>query len=180
MIAMAGQGSRGTGLRAGVAAGLTAALALLAAGCSGASAAGHGHSRDHGHDHGTVVGRLGIPFVPAHVRGQAEVIPVTVHTGERFSVEVQTSDGPYVWNQTGPRPDPGVVRLAGDFDAGSCRQDQVGCRVPYYRTMIAQAPGVTTATWNYRDFGCPAHGPAPKDRTCPKVTHVRFTITVTS
>jgi hypothetical protein len=34
-------------------------------------------------------------------------------------------------------------------------------------------------TWNYRDFGGPQHGPAPKDRHCPAVTHVRFQITVT-
>jgi hypothetical protein len=106
------------------------------------------------------------------------VVPVTVHPGERFSVLVQTSDGPYAWNQTG-RPDPGLIRLAGDFDRGTCPAMQVGCRVPYYHTLIARAPGVTVMTWNYRDFGCPEHGPAPKDRHCLTVTHVRFRITVT-
>jgi hypothetical protein len=168
MIAMAGRGGyrcRIAGLVAG-----TAALALLTAGCSGARAAGH--------DHGTVVGRLDIPFTPAHVQGQAEVIPVTVHRGERFSVLVQTSDGPYTWNQT-RRPDPGLVRLAGDFDRGTCPSGMVGCRVPYYHTLIARAPGVTVMTWNYRDFGGPGHGPAPKGRHRQKVTHVQFRITVT-
>jgi hypothetical protein len=168
MIAMAGQGGYWCRL-AGLVAG-TAALALLTAGCSGARAASH--------DHGTVIGHLDIPFVPAHVRGRAEVVPVTVHPGERFSVLVQTSDGPYAWNQTG-RPDPGLVRLAGDFDRGTCPAMQVGCRVPYYHTLIARAPGVTVMTWNYRDFGCPQHGPAPKGRHCLTVTHVRFRITVT-
>jgi len=168
MIAMAGRGGyrcRIAGLAAGA-----AALALLTAGCSGARAASH--------DHGTVIGSLDIPFVPAHVRGRAEVVQVTVHAGERFSVLVQTSDGPYAWNQTG-RPDPGLVRLAGDFDRGTCPSMQVGCRVPYYHTLVARASGVTVMTWNYRDFGCPEHGPAPKGRHCPAVTHVRFRITVT-
>jgi len=168
MIAMAGRGAyrcRIAGLVAGA-----AALALLTAGCSGARAASH--------DHGTVVGQLDIPFVPAHVRGRAEVVPVTVHPGERFSVLVQTSDGPYAWNQTG-RPDPGLVRPAGDFSRGTCPSMQVGCRVPYYHTLVAKAPGVTVMTWNYRDFGCPEHGPAPKGRHCLKVTQVKFRITVT-
>ena len=165
---MAGQGGRWCRI-AGFVAG-AAALALLTAGCSGGSAASH--------DHGTVVGHLNIPFVPAHVRGQAEVVPVTVHQGERFSVLVQTSDGPYAWSQTG-RPDPGLVRPAGDFSRGTCPSMQVGCRVPYYHTLVAMAPGVTVMTWNYRDFGCPQHGPAPKGRHCLTVTHVRFRITVT-
>jgi len=63
--------------------------------------------------------------------------------------------------------------------AGTCPSMQVGCRVPYCHTLIAKAPGVTVMTWNYRDFGGPQHGPAPKDRHCPAVTHVRFQITVT-
>lgn len=165
---MAGRGGYRGGI-AGLVAG-AAALALLTAGCSGARTASH--------DHGTVVGHLDIPFVPAHVRGLAEVVRVTVHPGERFSVLVQTSDGPFAWSQTG-RPDPGLVRLAGDFDRGTCPAGMVGCRVPYYHTLIARASGVTAMTWKYRDFGCPEHGPAPKSRHCPTVTHVRFLITVT-
>jgi hypothetical protein len=40
-------------------------------------------------------------------------------------------------------------------------------------------PGTTVMTWNYRDFGGPEHGPAPKGRHCVTVTHVRFRIVVT-
>lgn len=154
-----------------------AAAALLTAGCSSGGAAGRDHGQDH--DHGTVVGHLDIPFVPAHLHGPAQVVTVSLLPGQRFSVLVQTSDGPYAWNQT-RRPDPWVVRSSGDFDRGTCASGLVGCRVPYYHTLVARNPGTTVMTWNYRDFGCPEHGPAPKDRHCLTVTHVRFRIVVTA
>jgi hypothetical protein len=111
--------------------------------CSGSS---HGAS----HDHGLVVAELPIPLAsPA-----TPVVKVAVTVGQRFSVKVDTSDGPYAWGQIGQLPDRQLVRVAGNFDDGHCDQKAVGCRVPYFHTLQAKAPGTTTMTWQFHDFNC--------------------------
>jgi hypothetical protein len=153
-------------------AGLLAVLAvsLLTASCAGPAA----------HDHGRVAGHLSIPFVPAATAGKAEIIPVAVTVGERFSIKVDTSDGPYWWTQAGAAPDPRLVRLAGNFSDGSCSPGLVGCRVPYFHTLIARARGTTAMSWRYHAPGC-VTAPVtatPPGIACPAVTLVTFTITI--
>src|ERR1022692_746413 len=144
---------------------------IAAAACAGPAAA---------RDHGRVVAHLTIPFRPAAVTGKTEVIRVAVRSGQRFSVKVDTSDGPFYWNQTGRRPDARVVRLAGDFNEGSCASGMVGCRVPYFHTLLARARGTTTMSWQYHDLRCQAvrKRMTQATRSCPSVTVVTFDITV--
>jgi hypothetical protein len=145
-------------------------LAALA-GCGGPPAA---------HGHGRVVARLAIPFRPAAASGTAEVIRVAVRPGQRFSVKVDTSDGPYFWRQTGTGPDARIVRLAGNVNDGSCPASQVGCRVPYFHTLLARAAGTTTMSWRYHDLHCDAvrKRMTQATRACPAITTVTFVITV--
>jgi hypothetical protein len=152
---------------------LVAFLSLIAAAaCAGPAAA---------QDHGRVVAHLAIPFRPGAVTtGTTEVIRVAVNRGQRFSVKVETSDGPFFWNQTGRRPDPRVVRLAGDFNQGSCAAGMAGCHVPYFHTLLARARGTTTMSWRYHDLRCQAvrKRMTQATRSCPSVTIVTFDITV--
>jgi hypothetical protein len=150
----------------------TLAVSLLITACG--SPAGPAH------DHGRVAGHLTIPFVPAATTGKAEIIPISVTVGERFSIKVDTSDGPYWWTQSGTAPDPRLVRLAGNFNDGSCSPGLVGCRVPFFHTLFARARGTTAMSWRYHSPGCAATtGTAtPPGRACPPVTLVTFTITI--
>lgn len=104
-------------------------------------------------DHGQVVARLPIPFRSA--AGNADIIAISVATGRRFSIKVDTSDGPY------------------------CPQDRGGCRVPYFHTLLARATGTTTMTWKCYDLSCRAEtGSTPPPSPCPVVAVVRFDITI--
>ncbi len=148
------------------------AISLLLAACGGPASPAH--------DHGRVAGHLAIPFVPAATPGKAEIIPIAVTVGERFSIKVDTSDGPYWWTQSGAAPDPRLVQLAGNFNDGSCGPGLVGCRVPYFHTLIARARGTTAMSWRYHAPGC-VTAPAtatPPGMACPAVTLVTFTITI--
>ena len=151
---------------------LAAVLSLIAAAACG--------TRVVAPDHGRVVAYLTIPFRPAATTGTAEVVRVAVSSGQRFSVKVDTSDGPFYWNQTGSRPDPRVVRLAGNFDEGSCAAGMTGCRVPYFHTLLARSRGTTTMSWKYHDLHCQAvrKRMTQATRSCPSVTVVTFDITV--
>jgi len=111
--------------------------------CSGSS---HGAGRDHGR----VVATLPIPL-GSHA---TPIVKVAVGVGQRFSVEVATSDGPYEWSEIGQAPDPQLVKLAGNFNDGHCDPKAIGCRMPYFHTLQAKAPGTTTMTWRLRDFNC--------------------------
>jgi hypothetical protein len=146
------------------------AIGLLAVGCSpsGATTAGHG----------VVIGHLHIPFVPQPATGGADVINVSVQAGQRFSVEIDTSDGPYWWNQAGRRPDSRIVEVVGDFNIGSCAPDLVGCRVPYYHTLLARGRGETVMTWRYDAAPCRAPVTSAARKQCPSVTEVQFDIHV--
>ena len=154
------------------AAGLLAMLAvsLVITACSGGGS---------GHDHGRVAGHLTIPFVPAATTGKAEVIPIAATVGERFSIKVDTSDGPYWWTQAGT-PDPRLIRLAGNFNDGSCSPGLVGCRVPYFHTLTARARGTTVTSWRYHAPGCVTASATatPPGLACPPVTLVTFAITI--
>lgn len=130
------------------------------------------------HNHGRVVAHLTIPFTPAIAPGKPDVIRVTVARGTRFSVLVDTSDGPIDWSQTSA-PNPHLLRLAGNFDDGSCAAGLAGCRVPYFHTLIARAPGATTMSWKYNELRCEASPPpVTGPMRCPKLTTVTFDITV--
>ena len=148
------------------------AVSLLVAACTGPAGPGH--------DHGRVAGHLSIPFVPATTSGTAEIVPIAVTVGERFSIKVDTSDGPYWWTEAGTAPDPRLLRLAGNFNDGSCSPGLVGCRVPYFHTLVARARGTTTMSWRYHAPGCvPAPATAtPPGLACPAMTLVTFTITI--
>ncbi len=153
--------------RAGAAIALATLMLALGA-CSGKGSASD-------HSHGQVVGQLRIPFVPSVARRPTQVIQVAVSVGERFSVKIDTSDGPFSWSQVGPLPDKHLVKLAGDFDQGSCAPNLAGCRVPYFHTLIARAKGSTTMTWRYNGT-CPAQ-PSPSP-ACATVATVTFDITI--
>jgi hypothetical protein len=132
------------------------------------------------HDHGFVAAHLTIPFRPPATAAAADIIAITVSAGRRFSIKVDTSDGPYYWSQEGPVPNPRLLRLAGDFNDGHCAPASVGCRVPYFHTLIARAAGTTAMSWRYHDLSCP---PAPKaasppSGSCPRLTTVTFDITI--
>ncbi len=99
-----------------------------------------------------------------------------VSAGERFSIKVHTSDGPFWWTQQS-KPDPGLVRLAGNFDEGSCPANAVGCRVPYFHTLIARHAGTTTMTWVYHAPSCQAT-PSAGSPGCTAMATVRFDITI--
>jgi hypothetical protein len=129
-------------------------------------------------DHGAVIGHLHIPFVPTVTSGSADVIMVTVREGQRFSVEVDTSDGPQWWTQAGPGPDSRIVKVIGDFNVGSCPANVAGCRVPYYHTLLARSPGATTMTWRYNTAPCRAPSTSPASKQCPSVRDVQFDIDV--
>jgi hypothetical protein len=127
-------------------------------------------------DHGQVVAHLSIPFQSA--AGKVDIIAVSVAAGRRFSIKVDTSDGPSWWSQAAP-PDPRLIRLVGNYDDGSCPQDLTGCRVPYFHTLFARATGTTTMTWKYYDESCRAEtGSTPPPSPCPRVAVVRFDITI--
>ncbi len=147
-----------------------AAMSVGAAACSRSGATAS--------DHGVVIGHLSIPFVPKTATGNAEVISATVRAGQRFSVEVDTSDGPEWWTQTGIGPDSRLVKVVGDFNVGSCPAGVTGCRVPYYHTLLARSPGTTTMTWKYNAAPCRAPATSPVRKQCPSVTEVQFDIDV--
>ncbi len=140
-------------------------------------------------DHGAVVGHLAIPFRPPVAKGPAEIIEVTVRAGRRFSIEVDTSDGPQWWTQIAA-PDSRLLTVVGDFNLGSCPADVTGCRVPYYHTLLARSPGETTMTWKYNSGPCRAQAPAPTasqaasptaspaSKLCPSATKIQFDIDV--
>jgi hypothetical protein len=154
--------------------------AVLAALCALAcSLAGAGCSATTPPDHGAVIGHLAIPFNPPDANGSADVIAVTVGVGKRFSVKVDTSDGPFFWSQQGPAADPRVMKFVGDFNQGSCPQAEVGCRVPYFHTLLARGRGTATMTWKYHNLGCPS-APASSQTAgkCRRVIIVTFDVTV--
>ncbi len=132
------------------------------------------------HDQGLVVAHLSIPFRPAAAAGKAEVIQIAVTVGQRFSIKVDTSDRPYYWSQAGTGPDPRLVRLAGNFDEGRCAPGLVGCRVPYFHTLVARGRGTTMVSWKYHDLRCEAtpKSASPASGSCPSVTLVTFDIMV--
>ncbi len=84
----------------------------------------------------------------------ARTVKVMVRPGQRFSVKVATSDGPFWWRQVGPPPDGRVVSVVGDYNAGRCVKAAVGCRVPYFHILQARTAGSTTMTWMYREPSC--------------------------
>jgi hypothetical protein len=155
------------------------AAAALVGGCVlTATACGNGGSP--AHDHGKVVARLPIPFTSRVAAETADVIKVTVAVGQRFSVKVATSDGPFYWSQAGAAPDPRLVKVAGDFNDGQCAANLVGCRVPFFHTLLARGKGTTTMSWLYHNLACAA-GRKASGRTghsCVRTAAVRFEITV--
>lgn len=153
--------------------------AVLAALCAVAcSLAGAGCSATAAPDHGAVIGHLAIPFNPPAAKLSADVIAVSVGAGKRFSVKVDTSDGPFFWSQ-GRAPDPRVITFVGDFNQGSCPQAAVGCRVPYFHTLLARGRGTATMTWKYHNLGCPSTPASSQAASkCPRVIVVTFDVTV--
>lgn len=156
-----------------------AAVTVVAVVCLLTAAACAGPGGQRAPDHGLVLAHLTIPFRPATASGKADLIQLTVKPGQRFSIKIDTSDGPYDWSQV-TAPDPRIARLAGNFDDGSCAPGLVGCRVPYFHTLIARTRGTTMMSWKYHDLRCEAAQAAasPPSRSCPTVTLVTFDITV--
>jgi hypothetical protein len=158
---------------------LTAAIVLSGA-CVLATACGSPLSLTHHHpspDHGEVVANLPIPF-SLPVPGQPDVMTVAVAAGERFSIEVATSDGPIYWAQAGQPPDPALIRPVGDFNDGQCAKDLVGCRVPYFATYAAGHAGTTKLTWAYHALDCRTTPPVPAGQSCMPVVKVTFDLTI--
>ncbi len=158
---------------------LLAAAPLLATACgSGPTPHGHGVVRQlrANHSHGIVLGDLPIPYSPETSGAPSGVVAIDVTGGGRFSIKVDTSDGPFWWAEQG-KPDPRVARLAGQFNDGHCAKDLVGCRVPYFFTLIAEHPGKTTMTWVYHAPDCRNTAP-PVGTACQAIVRVRFDITI--
>lgn len=147
---------------------LAAVVPLLAAACSS------GHRP---RPHGTVVADLPIPFAPPAASGNREVIAVHVRAGERFSVKVATSDGPYWWAEQA-RPDPRLVKAAGDVNDGHCAPGLVGCQVPYFHVLVARHPGSTTMTWVYHAPDCQRTPPVGGGPACPATIKVTVAIAI--
>lgn len=156
-----------------------AAVPLLAAACaSGSTPHGHPVVRElrENHSHGIVLGDLPIPYVPGAAGAPSKLVDINVSGGGRFAIKVDTSDGPFWWVEQG-RPDPRVARVAGQYNDGHCAAGLVGCRVPYFFTLIAEHPGKTTMTWVYHAPDC--RGTPPLGGTaCQAIVKVRFDITV--
>ena len=158
---------------------LVAAVPLLATACaSGSTPHGQPVVRElrPNHSHGIVLGDLPIPYVPGATGAPSSVVAIDVSGGGRFSIKVDTSDGPFWWTEQG-KPDPRVARLAGQFNDGHCAKDLVGCRVPYFFTLIAEHSGKTTMTWVYHAPNCRST-PPPGGTACQAIVRVRFDITV--
>jgi hypothetical protein len=164
---------RSNSLRGAIALTIAAACVLMAAACGGPAAPRPA-------SHGLLVAHLAIPFLAAGPAGRVVVVRVTVQVGQRFSIKVDTSDGPYYWAQSGAKPDRRIIRTAGDINDGNCAPDLVGCRVPYFHALVARAAGATTITWQYHALRCQnAPGAStPRPGSCPAVTMVRFDIRV--
>ena len=153
--------------------GLLAVVGLLVSGCSG------GTGRHHARAHGQVVAFLPIPYSPPLGTHGPQVMSAVVTAGQRFSVKVDTSDGPIYWAQSGAKPDPRLVRQAGDVDDGHCPKLLVGCRVPFFSVLVALRSGTTTMTWTYHALDCPATpSPAPAGRSCQRTSQVVLDIKV--
>jgi hypothetical protein len=156
----------------------------LAAGVVGASlvaATACGGSADPAsHDHGRVVAHLPIQPPPHRVVGEHGIIHLTVPVGQRFSVKVDTSDGPFFWDEAGSPPDPRLARFVGDFNDGYCGADQYGCRVPYFHTLLARSRGTTTMTWRFHNVSCPPGRDRASKATarCTRIETVVFDITI--
>jgi hypothetical protein len=145
--------------------------AALAGSCVLAVIACSGPAHSATHDHGLVVAELPIPLSSP----PTPVVKVAVKVGQRFSVKVDTSDGPYEWSEIGPKPDRHLVKVVGDFDDGHCQKRAVGCRVPYFHALKAKARGTTTMTWHLQDFNCQDNPASNADCTH---NSVKFEITV--
>jgi hypothetical protein len=157
----------------------TAAILIASLACAlGTAACSSGGG--HGRDHGTVLARLPIPFRAAPGSRGTERIALIVRAGQRFAVKVATSDGPYWWTQSAPAPDARIVRAVGNIDDGSCPSGQAGCRVPYFRTLVARSRGTTTMTWRYHDPRCAIERKkmTQASRRCAAANTVIFSITV--
>lgn len=155
---------------------------LASVGCGLVAATGCGGSTDPAsHDHGRIVAQLPILFAarPAFF-AEHGTIHVAVAVGQRFSIKVDTSDGPYFWNEAGRPPNSRLVKLVGDFNDGHCAADLLGCRVPYFHTLLAQDSGTTTMTWRYHNVSCPSGQGRPSKATarCTRIGTVVFDITI--
>lgn len=156
------------------------AVVAVLGGCLLAVTACSGNGKYSAHDHGKVVAHLPIPYTSRLASGKTEVIRLAVAVGERFSVKVDTSDGPLYWRQVGTAPDPLLVKVVGDFNDGHCAADLVGCRVPFFHVLAARARGTTTMSWRYHNLSCAASGKAPghAGHPCVKTATVTFRIQV--
>jgi hypothetical protein len=154
----------------------------LAAGVVGvslvAATACGGSSDPASHDHGRVVAHLPIQSPPHPTVGEHGIIHVTVAAGQRFSIKVDTSDGPYTWDEVG-NPPGRLVKFVGDFNDGHCGADSYGCRVPYFHTLLARSSGATTMTWRFRNVGCPPGRHARYGgASCTRIETVVFDLTI--
>jgi len=129
-----------------------------------------------GHDHGRVVALLPILSGPDPAFPEHQIIYVKVHPGQLFSIKVHTSDGPFFWDESGRPPDPRLIKTAGDFNDGHFPAGLVGCRVPYFHTLLARRAGATSMTWRFHNVSCPAGGNAAA--RCRRITTVVFDITI--
>ncbi len=142
---------------------LIGSLLILTAGCGGQSAPPV-------HDHGAVVARLPIQFAPSGPSRGIQTIRVLVLKGQRFSIKIGTSDGPVFWSQVSPA-DPHLIKVVGDFNDGHCAPGLVGCRVPFFHTLMARGRGTTSMRWRYHGLTCEVGAVQPGSAR-PKCAHV--------
>lgn len=138
-------------------------LLVLAAGCGGSSPAAP------------------LQVATLHVTNGSPQHPVTLNAktarvaaGSKFSVTVDTSDGPEAWDLT-TVGHPGVVEKQGSAPVGSCGSPpKAGCTVPQRYTFVAKAAGTATMVWVEYALGCSGQ---PGER-CPAVIQpIKVTVT---
>jgi hypothetical protein len=110
--------------------------------------------------------------VPVHLTTLRPIL-ARVSVGQKFSVIVNTTDGPLEWRLT-RTGQPAIVQGQGNAVIGSCGSPPaVGCREPDQYTFVARAKGATTMEWT--EYGLCSGQPA---RTCPAVIQpVQVTVT---
>jgi hypothetical protein len=136
---------------------------LLVAGCSGASPAAPRQIA-------SLQVTSGYPLHPVTLQPKLARVPA----GSKFSVTVDTTDGPEAWELT-TVGHPAIVQKQASAPVGSCGSPpKAGCTVPQRYTFLARAPGTTTMVWTEYALGCAGQ---PGHR-CPAVIQpIKVTVT---
>jgi hypothetical protein len=137
---------------------------LLVAGCGGGSPAAAPR------EVASLRVTSGVPQHPVTLAPKA----AQVSAGSKFSVTVDTTDGPEAWELTSVGH-PAIVERQGSAPVGSCGSPpKAGCTVPLRYTFLAKTAGTTTMVWTEFALGCPSQ---PGKRCAAVIQPIRVTVT---